>query len=531
MGEWDLVLSVGDGRLARDESQARNVPADLSFSTTWQGGFKALDCSLLRSLDDTSTERPFDAVKVTAQGGSYTVWEGRLQRMPRTVRRYAQMAPSALGWATVLEDRQDARALFVNRDLAQLQPASAERKSEIIASTYAPQDWSAQSATLRAESSAGWSSTAGRHLFAAQYIPAPLRVAKVGWIADNLGRGVDWVGYVGEVNSDGTWVATMASDWFDSGIFDPRLYDVGSLAGVEIGLYLADTSLAEGARYTTLTNLFFVGDHDIPLTGTGPADYGVKASDAVQWLVSEYGGVLRVGEIVDSQIGIPHLAFTDPQSPGSILNAINAYHAWPWGVWEDREFHYHPYGGGRSRTWYVRAGDAGVELTQDGDDAAQLWSDMVVQYTTATGETRTVGAPGTVADEFDSLLQITDTSHPAVAAGNRRVYLFNMGAPCIKETAVAVGALMLEQLNNARRAGTAQVQGYVMDESGREFPCYMVRGGDQLVVVDGGDTVPRRIVETTYQHSARAVSLVLDNTLQTVEAIISHLGARATGRL
>lgn len=533
MGDFDLTVTMGDSRLAPDERRAENVPTDLQMGWTWQGGPKDLGCQLLRSTSYDGLERLYDAVTVYAPDGQVE-WCGRNQQMPRSINgRMASQSPRAQGWATVGQDDNKARrALFIDRDLGRWVAPSADRMLQWIGAPFKPSVAAGQAGSLRFDVSGAWATAAGRPSCLAHYIASPLRVGYVGFSGvRQTGVGADWYGQTSSVDASGVSPSTIRGDWLTAapGATSPAQLDAVGAAGVELAVYYPTAPItdADTTRWAEVQNLFVVGDHGIPLAGSGPADYGIKGSDAVRWLVETGWGAVRPGEIIDSGLPIPHLAFPDPQTDADIFNGINAYHGWAWGIWgEDLRFDWHPYGQGRSRRWIVSTDDEGVVLEQDGDDAASLFTRIVVSYRAASGETRTVGSPGTQCDEVDEAMMITDPTHPSLAAGVSPIYHLDMGVVSTSKAARAVGAMMLTQLNATRRAGRAVLTGYVTDEHGVREPVYRVKGGDEIVFTTIGDEEPRRVATASYNHAQRRTSVELDTQLQTVEAWVQHLGAR-----
>lgn len=532
-GDFDLTVVVGDTRLGRTERLAERVPLDTALSSVDAGGCRELSCGLLRGLQDDGPERLFDPVTVYDPAGR-EVWTGRLQGKPRTVTRTTQrQTAQALGWAVVLEDRQDVRFLGIDRDLGKWTPLVPFRQQAFLSGGYRPTAATAENAGLKFDGSGTWGTDA-KAAIGATYDAAPLTVGRVLWShATATGMWADWVAHV--VAIDGGAATTIGGDWMtaaDPGPHPAQNVAVGAPA-VEVAAYYPTPWTVDAVRSASLQYLMVVGDHGLTLTGTSPLNYGLKAADVVAYLIGQYCPGLTPGDIADSAIGIPHFAHLEPTTVGDLVGNLNAYHQWAWGVWEGRRFDFRPHGTGTSKTWHVRAGDAGVQIEQTGDSAADLWTGVVVTGQTASGESFTVGPPGSIADTFHDELDVASltSAHPAKLAGVERYYHFALSVPTNTETAVHVGQMLLGQLNSARRSGTATITGYVSDEYGSRRPVYDVRGGDQLVIVDIGDAEPIRITEAAYQHPSRSVQLTLGTNLQTVEALVAHIGARTTGRI
>jgi hypothetical protein len=103
---------------ARRARRRKDIPDDLTFSTSIPGGDKDLSCSLLRRIDLTY-ERPalFDQVRVYGPGNK-TAWQGRMAQFPRDHGDSFGIAPAAVGLSAHLKDDPAFREIYVDRDLS-----------------------------------------------------------------------------------------------------------------------------------------------------------------------------------------------------------------------------------------------------------------------------------------------------------------------------------------------------------------------------------------------------------------------------
>ncbi|MEN0015980.1 MAG: hypothetical protein AAGC46_21620, partial [Solirubrobacteraceae bacterium] len=477
-----------------------------------------------------------------ADGGARSIFEGRTTALARTVTRRVQaMQLEAQGHASLLEDREDAMWLGIDRDLSRWEGPTVARQLAWIGSLFKPASAGTTYGQMQFDLTGGWASSAGRISSIIGYDATPLKVGRV-MFTSAAGVNVPTAGYDGQVNAMDSargYAATLVSDWVTatmtgapaSGTEPGQNVAIGNY-GVELNVYgttMMQTD-ADTSRTVTVSDLIVTGEDVLPFTGTGPVNYGIKASDAIPVILGRFQPQLRPRTITDTVVGIQQLAFTDPTTAGKMIEALNTYHGFSWGVWEDKAFDFTPFGGGESRTWRVRAADPGVVLDLDGLRVPDLYTGIVVRYQTTTGEQRSVGPTGTVSTYKDDTLQVTDPTHPLIVSGRPRVKIWDLGVVADQALAAAAGRNMLDQINQARRAGRITIWGDVYDQYGVKGDFTMVRGGDLIVVTDTGDPTPRRVV--TAQGSMRNGSVVctVDNSLQSIEAIVAHLQARATGR-
>lgn len=546
MSRGDLILMSGGSRIGGDELRGDYVPTDLQFSSSWQGGFKTLDLSLARTASAAALERMYGPVRLVDPNG-LTLWQGELRRPdPRTVRgSHSTHNPSALGLTCRAEDREDVQWLGIDRDLGSWRPMPTERRMQWLQFASSPRDATTGEGAIQFDVGGAWTSAYGRAASIIQYNAAPLKVGRLVW-QQAKGTSATPDQFEGQVNARdaaGLNGSSIEADWYTTASTTatttgsatsyatvPRDFTLNSPTA-EIVFWTPLTSSGDSARRMDITGVGVIGDHGLPLVGASPATWGIRASDAIPWLIAKFGDGLTAGYIPDTPFAIPHCGQLEPGTLGEAINALNAFHGYTSAVWERGEWDFHPYGTApRSRSWKITAGAAGVETADAGNDGSSIWAGVVVYYTGPDGQKRCVGPPGSLANTFDSRLAVTDPLNPAVAEGKLRFKRYDLGVVAVEEIAVLAGQVYASELNQARRAGTATVTGWVYDaETGEPAPAYRVRGGDWLTILNAGDDEPHRVLDASYGDGRG--TFTLDDGMQYADVLLAHLQGQLTGRL
>jgi hypothetical protein len=551
-----VVIDRPDGtqvRWADDEPDVANVPADLTFGATAPGGFKTLTCNLMRDLRGVGREGLFDRVRVLGPGGAVR-WEGRLQQMPVSTEGGGRVTPQAVGMQAALEDRADAREIYVDRELGRWAGRPQGRQTAVRSAWNpfeASQIWGAVDSVgigpaldVRIDSYQ-WSSAAGRPNIGIAYAAGGIALGGV------EGR------WVNPQSLDSTWGFLV--EYFDAidGNNPSGAVTVGSAAAphgtLVSGTAPAGTRRAEftiyypnapaggpGSKYgASIAEVAVYGRHGLPgvrgrsFVGAGQGPLGFLASDGIADALRRWAPGLRFttgpsGTITPTDYPVPHMVFADPTTPAAMVDRWNAFHGWDWFVWEDSTFYFRPRGGGR--TWRIATAD-GLDLSLEGETTDRVYTGVVVTYGDYAGVQRSVGPPGTGADQTDALLVTTDPDNAAVVHGLTRIGVLQLSQPSDPVSAAAIGGLWLRLQAEATRRGQATVTGWATDDTGALRPVSEIRAGDTLIVTDRPDDPPRRIIENSYVHGGRAHTLTLDSTAATLEALLERIGAALTGAL
>lgn len=534
------LIETPSGRFFRwgaDEPNPANVPSGERFSDTMPGGFETSDATLPRQVgQDTPDLERLSTWTIHGAGGE-VVWEGRLERAPRTSGDQVSVSPSGVGFQAALDDDKSATLLGVDIDLSRWGSPGTQRRLN-IASAFGFSDASTTSddttgqPALRTSFTGSWGAAPGLPLSEAWYDAGPgSRVGVVYYAWKNGGNvtGTDpnwiWRVYLADTDADtapgqdtGSLTAVGPGQGSISASTTSRRYAVVQL------LYLQPSG-ADGVEYgIAWTSLAVFGDHGLPRYGTPSATSapGVLASDVVKHAVGRWAPQLNVTStsVQASSFVIPHLSFLEPTTASEIVKGASRFGLQDWAVWDDRTFWWHDRGA-QGRNWRTRVGPAQLEET--GPQADRVYESTVVQYQDVTGAAKTVGPPGSRADVEDPALKDTDPENPANKASITRRALLTMGTSTVAG-AIEIGRRFLVEQKQLDSSGRCRVVGHVESQTGVLFPYWAVRAGDSITFVDAADNSARRVVRTEKDHGSRTCNIDLDAPPQGLEQLLARLG-------
>jgi hypothetical protein len=210
---------------------------------------------------------------------------------------------------------------------------------------------------------------------------------------------------------------------------------------------------------------------------------------------------------------------------------VNAYHVWEWGVYENREFFWRPTDPDRV-CWEARLSE-GAHLELEGTAAGGTWNGVVGSFTDPTGQRRTFGPPGAGTDITDASLEDTSPDNPVNSHGLRRWGPedgLNLTQVTTDAGAVQLAAIWLADQAVPQRRGSIRVKGTLEHPTRGRRPAWAVRAGDYVRISDHSNDMPRRIIQTVYNHDSRELVMDVGTTPQKLDALMARLETSRVGR-
>lgn len=531
-------VTLGDGRVRRygfDEIEAEDRPDGFEFSTSNPGGFGAASITLPRPFGPSEWENQQNLyAHVEVYGPMGTVYEGFVSATPQASATSVTLQLS--GWSAVLEKHETFRQIFVDRDLSRWGPGSGELTKDTLAAFNAPinepaveTNTSTSLPDLKLNLDGGQVNAFARATYDAG---AGQTIESIYY--DMISKATaSYSGAVGVMSDDEQSASSFTSDLMtgtnssSSGTFTPSPdYRYGV-----IEMYLTGT-VGSGGASMTLRSLAVFGNHGLTKRGDAP-NQGYYQSDVLAYALDQVPSLTySLGDSIEQTVVvIQHLTFTEDTSIRSVVEQMTALGgnqnvANDWGVYENREFYWKS-PGTYGRTWYVRRDQVATD-TSDGPDAERRVAGIKINYTDASGVSKSVGPPGSNSDYETTDLLDPDPDNPA----HRIPGAFkseNIGiapeevATGFSQLAVNAGIMILNERNRMDWRGDISVTGEVEDQHGNRFPVSLIRAGDRIVVSDSPDTSPRTINSTSYDHASLTTTASIGAPPESLEAMLGQL--------
>lgn len=541
-----VLVTTAQGRLLRfgkDEPDAAWVPFGITFESALPGGWKQGVFNLRRRIDEPLEFGLFDDVEFIDEAGQ-TVYEGRIQRMPRQHGDDFMVGVQCLGHAVQLTDDTSFSMIYRDMTATRWSGTSLSRRTGIRVGGFQPHS----DGQVRADPTNGApalvETITGPWSAGVQPVAEAAYDAGPGNRIGNLYYG--WRILHGINPADPNWAWDVALGTDDTFVSNDN---TGSLraAGPGSGSLAATT-----ARRWALVQLYYLtgagvenvfelgwwplavhGDHGLTKVGVEPGA-GFYIDDMLAHALTRAAPKLNFTTGPDGSIQRPPLvvsqaAYHDPGSVEPVVLDLNKYVLYEWGVGPRKTFFFRQTDPDRL-CWEARL-DRGIHLALEGDDSEHVYNGAIVKYALPDGTRRIAGPPGSGFDVESALLANTDPANPVTSHGYRRYAELEVQFPLLDTYAPSLGAAYLFQANLPARSGTIDLVWEVEHPRKGMRPVREVLAPDYIRLSDHPADVPRRIISTSYSEDGRQCSVTVGNDMNTVDAILEQLGVTTRVRL
>ncbi|MBA2712772.1 MAG: hypothetical protein H0U55_04345, partial [Rubrobacteraceae bacterium] len=504
-------------RLDSDTLDPTNRPLALSYRTQRGDGYADASVNLRRSiLRDWPDLNLIDTWRFIAGDGT-VVYEGRVNNIGRETNDGQQINVQLSGWMQHAKDRR-MREIYIDRDLSRwITPPSNARQLVLLAGAVKYLISRGSSEVQRDPVSA--------------FPAVRLGITRLVETATSHSLAETWydaqgltLGYYGGTyaDRDETNAVLVTANWsikaflssddvasstdssanltggtstFTVTATGTRKYAI--LAMNYVGVGTADTDSSAWFR-----NLYVVGTHGLTLSSDG----GLTVSQIIKDSAARFCPRLDTTNVQDTTYAQRHVAYLEPIYPHDAWLDLNRAHLWELSVWENRKLYYEPPATLDDYDWQVRTDDPGVTLSFGGDSLTELANGVEVTFTDLlSGKTRLVTPV-----EYPVELADTSTDNPANKNGLNKWLAYEVPFPCLEADAVQYGRAYLAEGIRAKAPVSITCGFHIRDRAGNWQPASKVRCGQRVAITDHPNDAPRRIIDTSYSHDGRGLTISAD---------------------
>jgi hypothetical protein len=518
----EIETPGGTYRLPADAKNPRNKPRNVTFNTARGEGFSIGTVTLSREIfKDYPDLNLLDTWRFVNQAGK-TVYEGRLQAMPRQNDPEEEITINLIGWMTYMKGRKIS-PLYIDARLTSWEGPSTLRRINLLnanrpAQMEAQVVWGIGGLAIHLEVQNGWTSPT---------IP----ICETWFNAGTESVGAvfgDWI----NGNGNTEFLLQVSFSEFDNaaGGESSGDYYIASTGHISQGpvvpankhftfitwQYNATPAGGEGGQYCVdITNLKVVGQRGVALTGTWP-NYGPTLSGIMENVIATYYPKLTWAGEANGFV-VEQATWHDSPTDGyEVLKQMNNLALWELNCWEERTIHWEP-ADLTTIDWQFKTTDPGVKTNFEGDSIEDIANGCSVHFTDAAGVPHTLWP-----NEYEALRD-EDPNNPYNQHGENGWTDCDVPYQCSLTEALQFGKVYLEEYNRPKRPGSFTISGgYIKDSAGHWHAGFDVRNGQSCGVMDKMDDEPRLITATQWDDTAKTLTITVDAPEQLIEALIAR---------
>ena len=515
-------------RLDANAPKASDRPTGITWRTQRGDGFADGSFRLRR---DVLRDYPDLVIGDTARfisGNGQVYYDGYVAGLPREIGADGSWVQVPLaGWMSSAKDRRF-REIYVDRDTSRWMTSPSLKRQENLLT-------GGTKYKLGAGEIADQPASDGRPAVRLQFTrlvkgSSILPLAETVYSADiPIGKvGCDYV------DKDASGSALTAADWQIVMLLsdDDVLSSLDTTADLT-GTAAAASLTAGGSRkYAHLQAIYngadgsfdgewkawFVNPYVIGAHGLSLIDGGIPASDIIRNVAQRFTPLDASG-VQDTTYPIKQSAFVDPTYPFDAFLEANRPHLWDLSVFEDKKLIFESPAPLDDYDWQVRTDDPGVTFNFAGDSLTEFGNGVEVRFTDLyTGRQRLI-----TPDDYPAQLLDLSPDNAMNIAGRQKWLTYDIPFPVAEADAVEYGRAYFYEATRAKAPVSITVGYYVRDRAGNKRPAAEVRCDQRIAITDHPNSAPRRIIDTSYTHDGRGLTISADRVSQHLSAIIDRI--------